>query len=77
MFCGCRSRPFFFLGEQPRYPPPIAVTNPLAPGVPLKGKELANNPFPFPKVEDQDLIQSFVIYFLPFLDLIKVRLTLC
>ena len=41
---------FFFVEP---YPPPIAVTNPLALGAPLKGKGLANNLFPFPKLEDR------------------------
>ena len=42
-----------FFVEQPRYPPSIAVTNLLGPSAPLKGKGLAKNLFPFPKLEDQ------------------------
>ena len=41
------------MGEQPSYPPAIAVTNPLVPGAPLKDKGLAKNLFLGLKVEDR------------------------
>lgn len=47
------SKCFFFLGEQPRCPASIAVTNLLAPSAPLKDRGLSKNLFPFSKVEDR------------------------